>query len=138
MLGLGDGGGGEVRALAIGLVLLAGCPDAALRAQTAAANTMGAAAVMAAKTARTIATAQLDECDRLPSMDETRACALSVEADWEPVWAALTVYAEAHDAWASAIESGGVPEFGAVTGAFCALVVALDGAGVEVPDGGIC
>ena len=92
-------------------LLLTGCPDAALQIQAQTAD----AVAQAANTELPVLVAQFrqDGLDALAlvekqggTADKAREELAKVEAKWAMVWKAWATLRVAHDAWATALESG--------------------------------
>ena len=104
------------------------------------------AQVVAADTVATIANAAIDpllsayEADgneaiqRAETVEELMLAIPATRDRWKPVWAALRVFAEAHDAWATALEQGQEGDLTAVQAAWCALRAMALEFGVRVGD----
>ena len=104
------------------------------------------AQVVAADTVATVANAAIDplltayEADgnaaiqNAQTVEELMLAIPATRERWEPVWAALRVFAIAHDAWATALEQGQEGDLAAVQAAWCALRAAALEFGVRVGD----
>ncbi len=115
---------GVVLLFALGLAVLAvmtcGCTPAARQAQAVAADAM--ARTINAAVPQLVGDYQREGdavIDAAPTPDEARAAVAQVRVRWAPVWDAIDAFAAAHDAWASAIESGGTPGLAEIRGAWC-------------------
>jgi hypothetical protein len=73
--------------------------------------------------------------DRASSREEAEAALAKVRDKWRPIWAALEVFATAHDAWSTALEADEPTAALAVKvrAAYCALRSAASGS-VDLPD----
>jgi hypothetical protein len=118
--------------LALLLALLCACGT---QTQVVAADTV---AVMANATIDPLLSAYEAEgneaIQRAETVEELMLAIPSVRDRWEPVWAALRVFAEAHDAWATALEHGQEGDLAAVQAAWCALRSLAVEFGVRIGD----
>lgn len=116
------------------LVALSACP-AAINPQTVAAQTIAAVANAAGVT---LAAAMRGEGNAAiassTTADEARARIDAIETRWAPVWAAYDALALAHDAYATALEAGTVPDAAEVARLYCALRAVAAGVAVSLPD----
>lgn len=104
------------------------------RTQAIAANTMAGILAASAVAADTVYRARIDTCAEIADEVGKNHCISGVLDSFEPLWAAQMAYAEAHDAFADALASGGEVDFDRVTATFCALRYAFKVHGVEVPN----
>jgi len=68
------------------------------------------------------------------TIEELMMAIPTVQDRWEPLWASLRVFAEAHDVWATALEQGQEGDLAAVQAAWCALRALAVEFGVRIED----
>ncbi len=108
----------RIVALVCFVVVLVSCTPSLLQAQSLAADRLA----RAVNDATPILHDQekqdgFDAVKKASTRDAAEAGLQSVEEKWRPVWNAIDALAAAHDAWAIAIKSGGVPGIELLTAA---------------------